>query len=145
MADEHGSAESGESSSPGIKSTTEALREAIESVQSGAARESPSLPEHLRHLTERERYQALEVKRVFAQLEHDLREQYATWILKILGAQLIVTDLVFLAFAWFGKDWDLSAGVIEVWLAATVVQIVGIVLVVTRHLFPDRSDSAKTG
>ena len=83
------------------------------------------------------------MKRVFAQLEHDLREQYATWILKILGAQLIVTDLVFLAFAWVGKDWDLSAGVIEVWLAATVVQIVGIVLVVTRHLFPDRTDPAR--
>jgi hypothetical protein len=132
-----------ESPSPGVKSAAEALREAMESVQSGAARESPSLPEHLRHLTERERHQALEVKRVFAQLEHDLRERYATWILKILGAQLVVTDLVFLAFAWFGEGWDLSPGVIEVWLAATVVQIVGIVLVVTRHLFPDRRDAQK--
>jgi hypothetical protein len=26
--------------------------------------------------------------------------------------------------------------VIEVWLAATVVQVVGVVAVVTRHLFP---------
>jgi hypothetical protein len=41
-------------------------------------------------------------------------------------------------FAWVGADWDLPAGVIEVWLGATVVQVVGIVLIVTRHLFPNR-------
>jgi hypothetical protein len=28
--------------------------------------------------------------------------------------------------------------VIEVWLAATVVQVVGVVAIVTRHLFPVR-------
>lgn len=141
MADQKVDAEGQKASGLGMKSELRALREAVESVQSGAAREFPSLPEHLRHLTERERHQALELKRVFAQLEHDLREQYATWILKILGGQLVVTDVVFLAFAWAGENWDLSAGVIEVWLAATVVQIVGIVLVVTRHLFPDRAGS----
>jgi hypothetical protein len=45
---------------------------------------------------------------------------------------------VFVAFAWAGQDWHLSTAVIDVWLAATVVQVVGIVLVVTRNLFPDR-------
>jgi hypothetical protein len=28
--------------------------------------------------------------------------------------------------------------VIEIWLAATVIQILGVVAVVTRHLFPGR-------
>jgi hypothetical protein len=39
------------------------------------------------------------------------------------------------------NDWELSSGVIEVWLAATVIQIVGVVAIVTRHLFPNRERS----
>lgn len=56
----------------------------------------------------------------------------------LLGAQSLVADAVFVAFAWAGRRWDLPPGVIEVWLAATVVQIVGVVAIVTRHLFPSR-------
>lgn len=47
----------------------------------------------------------------------------------------MIADAVFVAFAWAGQSWDLTPGVIEVWLAATVVQVVA---VVTRHLFPNR-------
>lgn len=119
-----------------------ALSEAIESIATGAVRDS-TLPEHLRHLPERERAQELDLKRLFATQEHELREYYATWILKILATELAITDAVFVTFAWVGEGWDLSPGVIEIWLAATVVQIVGIVLVVTRHLFPERDRQAR--
>ncbi|MBA3865814.1 MAG: hypothetical protein H0X42_05640 [Solirubrobacterales bacterium] len=101
------------------------------------------MPEHLRHLPERERAQELTLKRVFAQQEYDLRQRYAFWILIILGVQLLIADGVFVAFAQVGEHWKLSSGVIQVWLAATVVQVVGIVLVVTRHLFPDRNHKRK--
>jgi hypothetical protein len=70
---------------------------------------------------------------------------YANGILAILGFQLLVTDAVFVAFAWAGEGWSLSPGVIEVWLGATVVQVVGIVLIVTRHLFPSRDGRPATG
>jgi hypothetical protein len=33
-------------------------------------------------------------------------------------------------------------GVIEFWLAATVVQVVGVVAIVARHLFPSRNEQA---
>jgi hypothetical protein len=56
----------------------------------------------------------------------------------LLGAQFVVADAVFVALAWAGWSWALPAGVIEVWLAATVVQVVGVVAIVTRHLFPGR-------
>lgn len=121
-------------------STAEAFREVIESMQ-GGARES-TLPEHLRHLSERERAQELDLKRSFAELEHDLRKQYATWIIKILAAQLFVADAVFVAYAWAGEGWHLTPSVIEVWLAATVVRTIGVVFVVTRHLFPSRDGEA---
>jgi hypothetical protein len=125
----------GEDQSPDV--SEDALREAKDTLRSGEARET-TLPEHLRHLPERERAQRLGLKKVFADQEHDLRQRYANWIIGILAVQLLVADGVFVAFAWVGKDWALTPGVIEVWLGATVVQVVGIVLIVTRHLFPNR-------
>ncbi|MBS1883254.1 MAG: hypothetical protein JSS97_09885 [Actinobacteria bacterium] len=98
------------------------------------------VPGHLTHLPERERAQNLELRRLFAEQEHGLRQSYGDWILWILGAQFAVADVVFVTFAWAGKRWDLPPEVIEVWLAATVVQIVGVVAVVTRHLFPSRDE-----
>ena len=97
-----------------------------------------ALPEHLMHLAEQERAQDIRLSKLFAEQEHGLRQSYADWILRILGAQFLVADVVFVAFAWAGRRWDLPPGVIEVWLAATVVQILGVVAVVTRHLFPGR-------
>jgi hypothetical protein len=105
---------------------------------SSAKRERSSpLPEDLRHLPERERAQGLALRRMFAEQEHALRQSYADWIIRVLGAQLLVADLVFVVFAWAGQHWQLTSGVIEVWLAATVVQVIAVVAIVTRHLFPE--------
>lgn len=89
---------------------------------------------------ERERVQGLKLRKLFAEQEHGLRQRYADWILWLLGAQFVVADGVFVAFAWAGWSWALTPGVIEVWLAATVVQVVGVVAIVTRHLFPGRDE-----
>jgi hypothetical protein len=96
------------------------------------------MPEEFRHLSEREMVQRLALQKMFAEQEHGLRQSYADWIIRVLGAQLFVADVVFVALAWAGWNWELSSGVIEVWLAATVVQVVGVVAIVTRHLFPNR-------
>jgi hypothetical protein len=61
-----------------------------------------------------------------------------TWLRRLLGAQLAIADIVFVVYAWAGKNWELDSSVIDIWLGATVVQVVGVVLVVTRHLFPQR-------
>lgn len=104
----------------------------------GEASPSDDIPAEFRYLDEQERAQRISLKRLFAEQEHGLRQRYADWILRLLGAQFVVADAVFVAFAWVGRGWDLPPGVIEVWLAATVVQVVGVVAVVTRHLFPNR-------
>jgi hypothetical protein len=101
-------------------------------------RRPPETPEQFRHLPEQERAQDLALRQLFAEQEHGLRQSYADWIIRVLGAQLFVADVVFVALAWAGWNWELSSGVIEVWLAATVVQVVGVVAIVTRHLFPNR-------
>jgi hypothetical protein len=99
------------------------------------------LPGELRNLDERERVQTMEHRDLFVRQEHGLRQSYADWILRILGAQLLVADAVFVAIAWVGRGWDLTPGMTEVWLLATVVQVVGVVAIVTRHLFPNREGS----
>jgi hypothetical protein len=96
------------------------------------------MPEEFRDPSERERVQDLGLQKMFAEQEHGLRQSYADWIIRVLGVQLLVADAVFIVFAWAGKDWQLSSGVIEIWLAATVVQVVAVVAIVTRHLFPNR-------
>lgn len=101
-------------------------------------RSNRDLPDDLKNLDERERAQELSRRQLFAEQEHGLRQKYADGIIWLLGAQFVVADAVFVAFAWAGRCWDLEPGVIEVWLAATVVQVVGVVALVTRHLFPNR-------
>jgi hypothetical protein len=97
------------------------------------------LPPQLRYLPEQERAQRMKLRGLFAEQDHGLRQKYADWIIRLLGVQFVIADAVFVAFAWAGRRWDLPPGVIEVWLAATVVQVVGVVAVVTRHLFPNRA------
>ena len=111
--------------------------EVQEVLQAGAVRET-ALPEHLKHLAEKNQAQEIELKRKFAEQEYDLWKTYARRILLLLFGQFLIADTVFVVFAWVGESWHLSTAVIDVWLAATVVQVVGIVLVVTRNLFPDR-------
>lgn len=70
-----------------------------------------------------------------------LKKTYAKWLLWLVTVQLFVADVVFVVYAWAGKGWNLEAGVIEVWLAATLVELIGVALVITRYLFPRRDKS----
>jgi hypothetical protein len=72
------------------------------------------------------------------QQDIDLKGRYAKWLLFLLAAQLLIADGVFFVYAQVGAHWKLSASVIDVWLGSTLVEVVGIVLVVTRYLFPRR-------
>lgn len=69
------------------------------------------------------------------QQDIDLKKKYADWLLGAVIGQLVLANAVFIAYAWAGKGWDLDAVVIDVWLAATLVQVVGVVAIVTRYLF----------
>lgn len=112
--------------------------EVQERLLAGTVGKATDLPERLRHLPERDQAQQMELKRRFAEQEYELRKAYATRILILLFGQFLISNAVFVAFAWAGRDWQLTTAVIDVWLAATAVQVVGIVLVVTRSLFPER-------
>jgi hypothetical protein len=69
------------------------------------------------------------------QLIH-LKRFYGRWILIMMAAQLIVVNAGFLLYGWIGYHWAPPDGVVQVWLTATFVQIVSVVVVITRSLFP---------
>ena len=94
---------------------------------SGAAREIDALPARQRLAAIRD-----------LELDISLKRRYARVLLWLLGGQLAVADGVFIAYAQVGAHWKLSTSVINGWLGATLIEVVGIVLVVTRYLFPRR-------
>ena len=79
-----------------------------------------------------------ERRRAELQRTHDdltLRRRVANGSLLAMGAQIVVADAVFGIYG-FDNGWDIPAAAIEAWLAATVVQVISVVLVITRYLFP---------
>jgi hypothetical protein len=66
---------------------------------------------------------------------HNLREKYANGALIAVAVQIGIADTVFVVYG-FANGWNVPAQAMEVWLAATVVQVIGVVLVITRSLFP---------
>lgn len=65
--------------------------------------------------------------------EIDLKRNYGKWFLFILGAQLLLMNMVFIAngFNWlYFKDSTL-----QIYMAGTLTEVFGLVLVVTKYLF----------
>ena len=73
-----------------------------------------------------------------AQTKQELRLRgiYATVAGLAVIAQL--ADWFFYRYASEGVQWKVPNAVMAAWLAATVAQVVGVLLVITRNLFPKR-------
>jgi hypothetical protein len=50
--------------------------------------------------------------------------------------QVVCADVVFVVYAAIGVHWKLPVAAIQAWLAATVVQVIGLVVIITQSLFP---------
>jgi hypothetical protein len=103
-----------------------------------AVEETPQTPPEYRYLDEKLKLQEIELKREHARQDIELRRTYAKWLLIILAAELVVVNAVFGFYAAVGEEWNVPEGVIQAWLGATFVQVVGVVAVVTKYLFPRR-------
>jgi|GEM_PF-5807632 len=66
-----------------------------------------------------------------------LKNAFARWILSILAGQLLLTNLAFFLFGVF-SGWQVSDAVMLGWMGGTVVEVIGIVLVVVKNLFPSQ-------
>lgn len=70
--------------------------------------------------------------------EHELRKKVSVLVYGGIGLQLLVVDIVFVLYAWKGRNWDVPVEAIAAWLGATVIEVIGVVLAITRYLFPPR-------
>jgi hypothetical protein len=57
----------------------------------------------------------------------------------LMFGQVLIADAAFYIYG-FANDWDIPTAAITTWLAATVVQVIGVVLVIVRNLFPTAVD-----
>src|SRR5437588_10711951 len=66
------------------------------------------------------------------------RDLYGWTLLAALVAQLMAADVVFVLYAAWGVHWRIPSAVMSAWLSATVVEVIGVVYVITKSLFPLR-------
>ena len=55
--------------------------------------------------------------------------------LSVMGVQVLIADAAFF-FYGFDNGWKIPATAIDAWLAAAVIQVIGVVLVIMNYLFP---------
>lgn len=65
------------------------------------------------------------------------REMFALWAMVLVSLQLVIANTAFLNYL-SENIHDLDASVMIAWLSATVVEVVGIMWVIARNLFPYR-------
>ncbi len=80
-----------------------------------------------------------ELSRTKKQNEVDLHKRVGNGALGLMIGQVFIADLAFY-FYGFWNDWDIPPAAITTWLAATVIQVIGVVLVITKNLFPVPAD-----
>jgi hypothetical protein len=77
------------------------------------------------------------VKMDAAETDAALRKVLGYGALGLMAAQIVIADAAFFVYG-FTNHWDVPVSAINVWLAATVVQVAFVVRTVARYLFPLR-------
>jgi hypothetical protein len=66
--------------------------------------------------------------------ELELKKAVAPWLFVALGTQLGLANAIFLLYC-IVNGFKIDPGVMQVWLSAAVVQVLGLVWIVVRYLF----------
>jgi hypothetical protein len=100
---------------------------AVPAEISSKAQPAPTLPEH-----EAEKRRLANLK---ARQELGFGRYYAYGALAAMGVQVLIADVAFYIYGYENR-WHIPSSAIDVWLGAVVVQVIGVVLVIARSLFP---------
>lgn len=71
-----------------------------------------------------------------------LKRLYGLVLPLVMVTQIAIADWIFYLYG-SRHDWQIPVAAISSWLGAVVVQVVGIVVIIARHLFP--SEQARPG
>jgi hypothetical protein len=93
------------------------------------AKPAPTLAEH-----EAEKQRIANEK---ARNELGYGKVYAYGALAAMALQVLIADVAFYLYG-HAYHWRIPVGAIQFWLGAIVVQVIGVVLVIAKSLFPDR-------
>jgi hypothetical protein len=74
------------------------------------------------------------------QNEVKLHSRVGNGALLLMVVQLLIADTAFYIYGFY-NSWEIPTAAITTWLAATVIQIVGVVLVIAKNLFPSITES----
>jgi hypothetical protein len=116
---------------PDEASEFEAILDDSTDLRPGPSRrpQQPRSPEErLTELTVQDRRQRVQLKRHLA---------YGAFA--AVGLQLLVANAAFYVYG-FANAWEIEPEVMVAWLSATVVETIGIVLIIARNLFPQPHD-----
>lgn len=72
--------------------------------------------------------------------EVKLHNRVGNGALILMFGQVLIADAAFYIYG-FANGWEIPTAAITTWLGATVVQVIGVVLVIVKNLFPSASDS----
>lgn len=90
---------------------------------------------------------AVELRLRNAQVENeeqdlDLRRLVATWSIGFVCAQLLAANLFFGWYLWFNRV-NPDGKIMIVWLTSSVIEVIGIVVIIATSLFPKGKKRAK--
>ncbi len=105
--------------------------------------DSKTPPQPLEKLSSTERI--ADARATQAEQANTLRSRYGYALLLLVLLQIVAADAIFLIYAWRGVHWDIPEGTLNVWLGATVVQVIAVVVIVVHYLFPEQRNSAEGG
>ncbi|MBH0118992.1 hypothetical protein I0Q12_05395 [Rhodococcus sp. CX] len=71
----------------------------------------------------------------------ELRKTLAGWSIKFVGGQLVASNIFFLIYLCANKT-DMDPAVMVAWLGASVIEVIGILLVIARSLFPVKKNGS---
>jgi len=77
-----------------------------------------------------------------AHRENDMRSRFFSWASKVAAWTIAANFAVFAAYLTIQalRPGAIPDGVMLAWISATVVEILGIVAIIARHLFPGRKN-----
>lgn len=75
--------------------------------------------------------------------DHQLKKLFAWIILIAVIGQVVLANIVLLLHLMFGFGGGVDSRVLIAWFSATVVEVIGLMAIVTRYLFPARGQRKK--